>query len=177
MSLIIQPTRRGFILGLTSTLIAAPSIVRASSIMPIRSWKSDEQARPLNHIGWEYTMHGVDEFGNAMIEKFIAGEINGGKAMRHFRMVKGFKRGGHMVCTPLFDNNYADAPNPEMRGHIGGLLGPREEIGSGDFQVWESNPPQGLSGLDLHVAEAEKDRSIDWSRTFPLNAPYTASSY
>lgn len=36
MDHLITPSRRGFILGL-STLIAAPAIVRATSIMPVKS--------------------------------------------------------------------------------------------------------------------------------------------
>lgn len=37
MSDLIIPSRRGFLTGLASTLIAAPAIVRVTSIMPVRS--------------------------------------------------------------------------------------------------------------------------------------------
>lgn len=47
MSLIIHPTRRGFILGLASTLIAAPAIVHASNIMKVRSFQ-----RIVEEDGW-----------------------------------------------------------------------------------------------------------------------------
>lgn len=36
MRMLIQPTRRGFLTGL-GALLAAPAIVRASSLMPVRS--------------------------------------------------------------------------------------------------------------------------------------------
>ena len=36
-----KPTRRGFITGLGSLFIAAPAIVRASSLMPIKALSSD----------------------------------------------------------------------------------------------------------------------------------------
>lgn len=36
---LIVPTRRGFLAGL-GTLLAAPAIVRASSLMPVRDWKT-----------------------------------------------------------------------------------------------------------------------------------------
>lgn len=35
--MIEQPTRRGFVTGLVA-LIAAPAIVRASSLMPVKAW-------------------------------------------------------------------------------------------------------------------------------------------
>lgn len=35
--MIIQPTRRGIITGIAS-LIAAPALVRAESLMPVRAW-------------------------------------------------------------------------------------------------------------------------------------------
>lgn len=41
---LIRPTRRGLITGIAA-LVAAPAIVRVSSIMPVRSWK------PFPH-GW-----------------------------------------------------------------------------------------------------------------------------
>lgn len=36
----MQPTRRGFLIG-AATLLAAPAIVRASSIMPVKAFNSE----------------------------------------------------------------------------------------------------------------------------------------
>lgn len=35
--------RRGFLLGLGAAAVAAPAIVRAASIMPVRAWRTKEQ--------------------------------------------------------------------------------------------------------------------------------------
>jgi len=40
------PTRRGVLLGLTASLLSAPAIVRASSIMPVRRVLITEPDRP-----------------------------------------------------------------------------------------------------------------------------------
>lgn len=36
----IQPSRRSFITGLTSLIVTAPAIVRASSLMPVKAMRS-----------------------------------------------------------------------------------------------------------------------------------------
>ena len=50
--------RRGLLIGLGS-LIAAPAIVRVSSLMPVKVFKA----------GWEYVVEGVDQYGLPVIER------------------------------------------------------------------------------------------------------------
>lgn len=53
MGNIINPSRRGFIAGLGALVIAAPAIVRASSLMPVRAWREIALPEPpRGFIGW-----------------------------------------------------------------------------------------------------------------------------
>lgn len=53
---LIKPTRRGFLADL-GCLLAAPAIVRASSLMPVRAMPVPTVAMPLMP-GWEYDKDG-----------------------------------------------------------------------------------------------------------------------
>jgi hypothetical protein len=52
--------RRSFLVGLGS-LMAAPAIVHASNLMPVKSFK----------MGWEYVIEGVNQFGEAITERIV----------------------------------------------------------------------------------------------------------
>lgn len=52
MSEILVPTRRGFLAGLASAL-AAPVIVRYTSLMPVKVWPADFPLEPLPAFGFE----------------------------------------------------------------------------------------------------------------------------
>ena len=47
MTDIIHPTRRGFLLGLGAALVAGPAIVRAGSLMPVKSLPLTLQGVPI----------------------------------------------------------------------------------------------------------------------------------
>lgn len=67
---IVQPTRRGLITGLAA-LIAAPALVKASSLMPVKAW-----VEPLGYDGlhfWSITWIGTNDINGNMPE--IAGHM------------------------------------------------------------------------------------------------------
>lgn len=64
------PTRRGLLLGL-GAVIAAPAIVRATSLMPVRAVLTPAWGISLfaaAHPETQFIVHGFDEFGKDVIE-------------------------------------------------------------------------------------------------------------
>lgn len=81
---IFQPTRRNFLLG----MLAAPLVVRAASIMPVRSMAIGDgaplmsMAHPedfrwgtsnsdINPLALTFTVYGRDEYGRLVVEKIL----------------------------------------------------------------------------------------------------------
>jgi hypothetical protein len=50
MTNLISPSRRGFLTGLGAVLIAAPAIVRAGSLMPVKAFVADYPPITLNGV-------------------------------------------------------------------------------------------------------------------------------
>lgn len=96
----IEPSRRRFITGLIS-LVAAPAIVRAGSLMPIKvdvDWRAIMRAgmatdfptdnllvRAYERYATSYTIFGFDAFGNKVSEVINVGSV--GKA--NFKSITG----------------------------------------------------------------------------------------
>lgn len=60
---VIQPTRRGFLLG----LLAAPLIVRASSLMAVK---------PVHATGGYIGVHGYNEYGETIYEEYRPADLS-----------------------------------------------------------------------------------------------------
>ena len=54
------------LVGSLLTLICAPAIVRASSLMAVKSWR--ERAEIFDFIGYHYIVEGKDQYGNHISE-------------------------------------------------------------------------------------------------------------
>lgn len=99
---IIQPTRRGLITGLAS-LIAAPALVRASSIMPVKPWND-----PLFGIG------------DIVYDNSFLGSVWTFSSLRHFERTKipTVQEGGPSKVRILSYEKWGDVP-PFMMARVG----------------------------------------------------------
>lgn len=122
-----QLARRGFLLGIAASL-AAPAIVRAGSLMPIRAtklltWDDYEQLRPMVenlrlHMGDVITFSGVEALG--WPEKTPTGTL------RQF------------VVTSVVEHRFTFYPAIETQGHY---KNSRVNGGIGEPQLFASNYP------------------------------------
>ena len=83
-------SRRGLIIGAAVTLIAAPAIVRAASLMPVRALPRELLVGDL--LSYEvrrWIVCGMDAFGNAVTETIQWSEPQSAKSFSYITSVTG----------------------------------------------------------------------------------------
>ena len=70
----INPSRRSLIIGIGASLIAAPAIVRASSLMKVKPIAAGP-IRSLPGFKWEYTWKRTDQFHPPEWEPVLYGDV------------------------------------------------------------------------------------------------------
>jgi hypothetical protein len=69
-------SRRGLIIGAAASLIAAPAIVRAASLMSVKALPRELLVGDLLHSEVKYwIVSGFDAFGKSMNEKILYGDL------------------------------------------------------------------------------------------------------
>ena len=102
---LVLPSRRGFLASLGAALVAAPAVVRAASIMLVRSWVGDGVAlTSMAHPNWpietrddipfgSFIVSGYDGLGKKISDVLVINRPSGGVTMKSFSRITSISGG------------------------------------------------------------------------------------